>query len=250
MDIIVCVKRVPATDSKVKPGADGRSLDPAGVEWLLNPYDEFAIEEALRIREAQGGGKVTVVCLGPSEAQKELRTCLAMGADEAILLKETRPNRDACATAEVLAARLKNLKADLVLFGRQAVDMDNSQVGQRVATLLGWPCVHEVSKLTIGDGRLTAERDIEGGREVVESSLPAVITAQKGLNEPRYANLKGIMAAKKKPLAEETFADVPDAVTVEAMTPPPARPAGRILGQGKDAVPALIAALRNEVKIF
>jgi electron transfer flavoprotein beta subunit len=249
MDIIVCIKRVAATDSKVRPGADGKSLDPQGVEFVLNPYDEYAVEEALKTREAKGG-KVTVLCLGPGDAQKEIRTCLAMGADEGIHLKDQSTTRDAHSTATILANRIKTMKCDLLLFGRQAVDGDNSQVGQRVATLLGLGCVHEVTKLTLGEGRLTAERDIEGAKEVVECTLPAVITTQKGLNEPRYANLKGIMAAKKKPLVEETFADVPNGIVIDAMTPPPPRPPGRILGQGKDAVPALIAALKSEVKIF
>lgn len=249
MEIFVCVKRVVATDSKVKPAADGKNPDPQGLQYVVNPYDEFAVEEALKTKEARGG-TVTVVCLGPADAQKEVRTCLAVGCDQAIHLEDKTHNRDAYSTAEILANVLRDKKPDLILFGKQAVDGDQSQVGQRVATLLGLPCVHEVSKLEIVGTRVTAERDIEGGREVVECELPAVITAQKGLNEPRYANLKGIMAAKKKPLEQVAFADVPVGAVVEAMTTPPARNEGRILGEGAAAVPALIEALRNEVKIF
>jgi electron transfer flavoprotein beta subunit len=249
MELIVCVKRVAATDSKIRPGPDGKTLDPQGVEFVLNPYDEYAVEEAIRIKEAQGG-TVTVVCLGPAEAQKEIRTCLAMECDQGVLLKDTNLVRDAYSIAEILAAKIKTMKFDLIFCGRQSVDADNSQVGQRLATLLGVPCVHEVTKLTVADGRLTAERDVEGGKEVVECPLPAVITTQKGLNEPRYANLKGIMGAKKKPLAEEAFADVAPALVVESMTPPPARPPGRILGKGAEAVQPLIDALRNEAKVL
>jgi electron transfer flavoprotein beta subunit len=250
MNIVVCVKRVAATDSQIKIAGDGRSLDPAGIEFVLNPYDEFAVEQALKTREQLGEGSVTVVTLGPGEAQKELRTCLAMGADKAVLIKAGGVAHDAYSTSCILAACIKGMPHDLVLFGKQAVDLDNNQMAARVATLLGLPCVTEVAKLTLDNGVYLAERDIEGGREIVRCPLPAVLSANKGLNEPRYANLKGIMAAKKKPLEEVDAADIAPAIKVAALSLPPARPPSKILGEGKEAIGALIDALRNEAKVL
>jgi electron transfer flavoprotein beta subunit len=250
MDIVVCVKRVPATDSQIRIAPDGKSFDPSGVEFVLNPYDEIAVEEALKTREARGQGSVTVITLGPPEAQKELRTCLAMGADKAILIKSGNVAHDAFSTAEILAEQIKKLPHDLVLCGKQAVDMDNNQMAPRLAALLGLPCVTEVKSLQLGDGFYTATRDIEGGQEVVRCPLPAVISTNKGLNEPRYASLKGIMAAKKKPLEEVDAPTIAPANRVVSMSLPPARPPGKILGEGAAAVPTLIAALRNEAKVL
>jgi electron transfer flavoprotein beta subunit len=248
MDIIVCVKRVPATDSTIKIATDGKSIDPTGVEFVLNPYDEIAVEQALRFKEQPGGGSVTVVTLGPKEARKELTTTLAMGADKAVLLAANGWIQDSYSTALALASWIKTVKCDLVLCGRQAVDADNNQLPSRLATLLGFGCVTEAGKLVLEGGSLTVERDIEGAREVLSCKLPAVISCNKGLAEPRYASLKGIMAAKKKPLDEVAAAVVPAALQIESLSLPPARPAGRILGKGVDAIPALIAALRNEAK--
>ena len=253
MDIVVCVKRVPATDSKIKVGADGKSIDPAGIEFVLNPYDEFAVEEAIKTREALGSGSVTVITLGTGDSQKELRTCLAMGADKAVLLDASGlpgggASLDACATARIVADHVKGIPHDAVFCGRQAVDGDDSQFPSRLAALLDLPCVTEVAKLELSDGRYRAERDIEGAREVVDCPTPCVISTNKGLNEPRYANLKGIMAAKKKPL-EESAADLPAAaMEIVSLELPAPRAAGRIIGNGADAVPALIDALRNEAK--
>jgi electron transfer flavoprotein beta subunit len=216
----------------------------------LNPYDEFAVEEALKLKDAAGAGTVTVVTLGGTEAQKILRDTLAMGADKAVLLRDGGTAHDAYSTAECLAAYVKTVPHDAVFVGKQAVDTDNSQLGPRLAGLLGLPCITEVLKLTMADGVFTAERDIEGAREVVKSPLPAVVTTQKGLNTPRYANLKGIMAAKKKPLEELDAANIAPASTVASLAMPPERPPGRILGEGAGAVGALIEALRNEAKVL
>lgn len=250
MNIVVCVKRVPATDTKIKIAADGVSIDPTGVEFVLNPYDEFAVEEALKLKEAAGAGSVTVVTLGAPEAQKILRDTLAMGADKAVLLHDGGTAHDAFSTAECLAAYVKTLPHDIVFVGKQAVDNDNSQLGPRLAALLDLPCVSEVVKLTLADKVFTAERDIEGAREVVRCPLPAVISTQKGLNTPRYANLKGIMAAKKKPLEEIDAANIAPASKIVSLSLPPERPPGKILGEGAAAVEALIAALRNEAKVL
>jgi len=251
MNIIVCIKRVAATDTKIAIGPDGKSIDPAGVEFVVNPFDELAVEEALKTKEAVGGdASVTVIAFGTSEAQKELRTCLAMGADKAVLLKSDGHNHDAHVTAEVLATYIKSIPHDVVFCGKQAVDNDNSQVPARIAALLDLACVTEVKTLALDDNVFTAERDIEGGREIVRCPVPAVVSTQKGLNEPRYASLKGIMAAKKKPL-EEVEVQIPGAgVSIATLSLPPARPDGRILGDGADAVGALVDALQNEAKVL
>jgi electron transfer flavoprotein beta subunit len=249
MNIIVCIKRVPATTTAIKVAADGASIDENGVEFELNTYDEIAVEQALLTKETAGAGEVTVVTLGSADAIKQLRDCLARGIDKAVLLKHDG-NPDAFATAEMLAAWIATQNADAVFMGKQAVDADNSQVPQRVATILGMACVSEVKSLTFADGAFTAERDIEGGREVVQCKTPAVISTNKGLNEPRYANLKGIMQAKKKPLEEVDATSCDPVISVVSMELPPPRPEGRIVGEGPDAIGALLDALQNEVKII
>jgi electron transfer flavoprotein beta subunit len=250
MDIVVCIKRVPATDAAIKVAADGKSIDPAGVTFELNAYDEFALEQALRIKEQLGSGSVTVVTLGSKDAQKELRDALARGADKAVLLTTDQWVHDGASTAAALAAWIKTVPCQLVLCGRQAVDSDNNQLPGNLAARLGFACVTEVVKLTLENGVFTAERDIEGAREVLTCRTPAVVSCQKGLNEPRYANLKGIMAAKKKPYEEKPAVLGAPSVEIVGLAPPPARPAGRIVGEGAAAVPALIAALRNEAKVL
>ncbi|MEO6595999.1 MAG: electron transfer flavoprotein subunit beta/FixA family protein [Planctomycetota bacterium] len=244
MDIVVCIKRVPATDTAIKIAADGKSIDTAGVTFELNAYDEFALEQALRIKEQVGMGSVTVVTIGPKEAQKELRDALARGADKAVLLTTDQWIFDGASTAAALATWIKATPCQIVLCGRQAVDSDNNQLPANLAARLGFACVTEVIKLTLENGAFTAERDIEGAREVVACKTPAVISCQKGLNEPRYANLKGIMAAKKKPLEESPAQLGTPAIEIVSLALPPARAAGKIVGEGAAAVPALIAALR------
>ena len=250
MDIVVCIKRVPATDATIKIAADGKSIDTTGVQFVLNAYDEFAVEQALKIKEQLGTGTVTVVTIGSKDAQKELRDTLGRGADKAVLLTTDQWMHDGAATAAALAAWIKTQPCNLVLCGRQAMDSDNNQLPANLATRLGFACVTEVTKLTLENGTFTAERDIEGAREVVTCKTPAVISCHKGLNEPRLPSLKGIMAAKKKPL-EEAAAQLPAAtVEIVSLTLPPARAAGRIIGNGAAAVPALIEALRNEAKVL
>ncbi len=252
MKIVACVKRVPATDTRVKVAAEGTRLDVSAVEWIINPYDEFAIEAALQLRDAAGAGEVVVVSLGPPEATKELRTCLAMGADRAVLIKDgDAPHRDAHATAAALAGAIKGLSPDLVLCGKQAIDRDQGQVGTLLAYALGVPCVTEIRKLAVEDGKAVVERAGEDGTtERLEVPLPALLTCQKGLNEPRYANLKGIMAAKKKPLDESAASGISDGVEVRAFELPSARPDGRIVGEGVAAVDELVRLLRHEAKVI
>jgi electron transfer flavoprotein beta subunit len=249
MNIVVCIKRVAASNSTIKLTADGTAVDASALEYEINPYDEFAVEQALLTKEAAGSGEVTVVTLGSSDSVKELRDCLARGADKAVLLKHDG-QADAYATSEMLVSWLKEQSADLILMGKQAIDGDDSQVPQRVATLLDFACVIDVKKVEIQDGSIVAERDIEGGREIVACKLPAVLATQKGLNEPRYANLKGIMKAKKKPFEELEASKVDAALTVISLELPPARAEGRIVGEGAEAVGALIDALKNEAKVL
>ncbi|RMH23384.1 MAG: electron transfer flavoprotein beta subunit/FixA family protein, partial [Gemmatimonadetes bacterium] len=195
MNIAVCVKRVPDTETRIRIGADGVSIDPDGVKYVMSPYDEFAVEAALRLKEAVGEGEVTVITLGEAASQDTLRSALAMGADRAVLL-EGDVTLDGLATARALAAELSELDAPLVLFGVKAADDDLQQVGPMVATLLDRPCATAVASFAVEDGRITARREVEGGTEVVSLPLPAVLTITKGEYEPRYASLKGIMAAK------------------------------------------------------
>jgi electron transfer flavoprotein beta subunit len=250
MKIAVCVKRVPDSETRVKIAADGKSLDEAGVKFVLNPYDEFAVEEALRRKEQAGSGEVAVVCLGPAAAQETIRTALAMGADRGVLLQADALPVDPFESAKIIAAELKTATWDLILFGRMAIDDYNHQVGTLVAELLGLPCVSAVSHLDIVGSTGVAEREIEGGIEVVDFPLPAVLTTDKGLNEPRYPALKGIMAAKKKPLAVKPVQPGAGALEVTALTPPPERKEGKIVGEGAAAVGELVRLLREEAKVL
>jgi electron transfer flavoprotein beta subunit len=252
LNVIVCIKRVPDTAAKIRIAADGRSIDPLGVEYKLNPYDEFALEEALRVREKAGQGQVTVLCYGPAEAAPVIRTALAMGADRAVHLKGDAPFGDGYAAASVLADALKTLPFDLLFFGKQAVDDDGHQVGVLVARRLGLPHVSVVTKFELDAAarRATVHRQVEGGEEVIEVGLPAAFTAQKGLNEPRFASLKGILAAKSKPVEERAVGAAPQRIVVEKLELPPARPPGRIVGQGAAAAPELVRLLREEAKVI
>jgi electron transfer flavoprotein beta subunit len=250
MKTAVCIKRVPDSETRVKIAADGKSLDEAGVKFALNPYDEFAVEEALRRKEKAGTGEVAVLCLGPAAAQETIRTALAMGADRGVLLQTDRIPVDPFETAKVLAAELKSATWDLILFGRMAIDDYNHQIGPLVAELLGLPCVTAVAHLDIDGTKGVAEREIEGGIEVVDLPLPAVLTTDKGLNEPRYPALKGIMAAKKKPLEVKPVQLGAGTVEIVALTPPPERKEGKIVGEGAGAVSELVRLLREEAKVL
>jgi electron transfer flavoprotein beta subunit len=250
MKIVVCIKRVPDSETRVKIATDGKSLDEAGVKFVMNPYDEFAVEEALRRKEKAGAGEVVIVALGLAAAQETIRTALAMGADRGVLLQTDKVPADSFETARLIAAELKTGTWDLILFGRMAIDDYNHQVGVLVAELLGLPCVSAVSHLDLDGSKGVAEREIEGGIEVVEFPLPAVLTVDKGLNEPRYPALKGIMAAKKKPLEVKAVQAGAGAIEVAALTPPPERKEGRIVGEGAGAVPELIRVLREEAKVL
>jgi electron transfer flavoprotein beta subunit len=250
--IAVCLKRVPDTTSKIVIGADGQSIDEAGLKFVPNPYDEFALEEALKLREAEGAGaagEIVAITVGTEASQETLRTALATGADRAVLLQASG-SADGLAIARALAEELKGGNYDLILFGKLAVDDYNHQVGVMTAELLELPCVTAISKLSVAGGKLEAEREIEGGIETATASLPAVLTCDKGLNTPRLPSLKGIMAAKKKPLEAKPVTLGAASLTSLGLALPAERKAGRIVGEGADAVPELVRLLRQEAKVI
>jgi len=249
MNIAVCVNHVPDTETKVRVAPDGLAIDRTGVNFMMSPYDEIAVEEALRIRD-RFKGAVTVISLGSDSHKETLRKALAMGADRAVLLRDDGA-RDSFAVAAGLASELRALAPDVILCGRQSIDYDDAQVGTLLAAMLGLPSVAVVVKLTIGDdGSALCEREIEGGHETVHTRLPAVFTAQKGLNDPRYPSLKGIMAAKSKPIEEKPAAAAAPRVEAVALRKPPAKNTGRIVGTDASAVPELVRLLHEEAKVI
>jgi electron transfer flavoprotein beta subunit len=246
--IVVCMKRVPDTESRIRIGDDGTSIDASGIKHIISPYDEYALETALRLKDASGG-EVLVCTVGDAAASEQLRAALAMGADAALLLKGA-PTFDGLATAKAIAAEVRELGADLVLTGMKAVDDDQQQVGPMLGELLGWACVTAAASIETEGNEVVMHREVEGGVEVVATSTPCVVTVTKGEYEARYPSLKGIMAAKKKPL-EEKDAQLPQSrVTIRSLSLPPERPAGRIVGEGVDAVPELVRVLREEAKVL
>jgi electron transfer flavoprotein beta subunit len=214
-----------------------------------NPYDEFAVEEAIKLRETAGAGETTVIGLGTDATAETLRTALAMGIDKAVHL-QAPGSLDGYQVAQALAAELKAGGYDLILFGKMAVDDYNHQVGPMVAEILELPCITTVAHLRIDAGTVEAEREIEGGIEVVTCALPAVLTADKGLNTPRLPSLKGIMAAKKKPLETRPASLGAGSLELVGLSLPPERAAGKIVGEGPDAVATLVNLLRTEAKVL
>ncbi len=248
MKLVACINHVPDTETKVKVGADGRTIDPAGVNSMLNPYDEFAIEAALKLKE-QFGGETYAMSLGPDTHKETLRKALAMGIDKAILLKDAAV-RDSFSIARALADELKKISPDVILFGKQSIDYSDEMIPGLVAEFLGLPSVSVVVAIDVKDGKVVCEREIEGGHEVVETGLPLVITAQKGLNEPRYPSLKGIMQAKAKPIEERQPATIPSLVETLQMKKPAAKQPGKIVGTGASAVKELVRLLHEEAKVI
>lgn len=249
MNIAVCIKRVPDTETRIRLAEGATAIDPDGVKYVVSPYDEIAVEAALRIRDAAGEGEVTVITFGDAKSQETLRSALAMGADRAVLLKG-EATMDGLATAKTLAAALQDIDARLILFGAKAADGDQQQVGPMVATILQRPCATNVGNFSLKGDSVECHREVEGGTEVVELPLPAVISITKGEFEPRYASLKGIMAAKRKPLEEVEATPQDIRLNVEQLALPPERTAGRIVGEGVDAVPELVRILREEAGVL
>ena len=250
MKVAVCIKRVPDMELRFSIAADRKSLDPSGLKYEMGDFDGYALEVALQLVEKQGPGEVVVLSVGPDGVQETLRKGLAMGAARAVQLKADEVPFDGLAIAQALAAELKDGGYDLILFGRMATDSANGTVGPMTAELLGLPCVTSISHLEIADGRGTARRELEGSAETMEFPLPAVLTIDEGIARPRLASLKGIMAAKKKPL-EVKPAQLGEArLVVESMALPPDRPPGRIIGEGADAVPELLRLLQTEARVL
>ncbi|HRI47732.1 MAG: electron transfer flavoprotein subunit beta/FixA family protein [Ignavibacteriaceae bacterium] len=248
MKIVVCVSHVPDTATKIKIASDLKSIEQNGVSFILNPYDEFAIEEALKTKE-KVGGEVIVLSVGSDSNKETIRKALAMGVDEGVHIK-CDAQIDSFNVAKALSDEIKNLGAELVFMGKQSVDYDNGIVGSLTAAMLDYSIATVCVAFELNDNSITVEREIEGGREVVHMTLPAVITTQKGLNEPRYASLKGIMAAKKKTISEKVYSPIPNQVDLVEMKNPQPKNPGRIIGTDASAVPELVKLLKEEAKVF
>jgi electron transfer flavoprotein beta subunit len=247
--ILVTVKRVPDPETVIKIAPDGAGIVTDNVKWVVNPFDEIAIEEALRIKEKAGGADVVLVSIGQKTAQEQLRTGLAMGADRAILVLAEQA-LEPLAVARVLAKLAESEKPDLVLMGKQAIDDDSNCAGQMLAELLGWPQATFASKVELDGKSAKVTREVDGGLETLGVALPAIVTADLRLNEPRYASLPGIMKARKKELKEIPLADLgvdaaPKTRVVKLETPPK-RSGGRKVG----SVQELVQVLHNEAKVI
>ncbi|NAP00411.1 electron transfer flavoprotein subunit beta [Halomonas sp. MG34] len=259
MDIYVLLKRTFDTEEKINISSG--KIEDDGAEFIINPYDEYAVEEAINQRD-EHGGEVTVVTVGDEESEKQLRTALAMGADKAVLINTEEDledgDRDQYTTSRILEAYFKDKQVDLILAGNVAIDEASGQVGPRLAELLGMPYITTITSLKIDNKTVSIEKDVEGDVEVVESTLPLLVTCQQGLNEPRYPSLPGIMKAKKKPLDELELDDLDiDEDELEAKTRtveiflPPEKEAGRVLkGEIGDQVQELVSLLKNDAKVL
>ncbi|MFZ1888044.1 MAG: electron transfer flavoprotein subunit beta/FixA family protein [Candidatus Binataceae bacterium] len=249
MKILVPIKRVPDPATTIRVLPDGSGIATDNVKWVINPFDEIAIEEALRIKEKQAGSEVVLVTIGQSTWQEQLRTGLAMGADRAILVKSDG-YLDPLGLGRILAKIAGDEKADIVLLGKQAIDDDSNQVGQMLAEMLGWPQATFASKVEFADKKVTVIREVDGGLETIAFNLPAVVTTDLRLNEPRYASLPGIMKARKKELkevpAESLGLDLAPKLKIKSLTAPPKRQAGKKVG----SVAELVAVLHTEAKVI
>jgi electron transfer flavoprotein beta subunit len=260
MRILVGIKHTPDTEAKIKPAADGRSIDESGVKWDISPYDEYALEQALLFREAGAAEEVVLVCAGREASQASLRKGLAMGADRAVLVHDDRFERaDALVRARALVAVAREQDVGLILLGKYGVGGDEWQTGPMVGELLGWPHVSAVSRVDLDGESFRAARAVEGAVEIHEGRLPAVLTCEKGLNEPRLATLKGIMQAKKKPIATKTAADlgIEDAeleqpkLVWESLELPAERSGAKLIdGEPREAAEELARLLREEAKVI
>lgn len=248
MNILVCISQVPDTTAKIQVSGDGKSIEKTGIKFILNPYDEFAIEEGLRLRE-RFGGTVTALTVGPETSKEILRTALAMGVDKAGIVK-TDDILDSYNVAENIAGYAKSISPDLVIFGRQSIDFDSSGMAPMVAEMLDLPSISVVSSWNIENNAITAERDIEGGKEVLTCSIPCVISAQKGLNDPRYPKLPDIMKAKSKPIEEIASCHGSALVSLTSMALPSSKRVGMIVGDSEAEITSVVTALHEQAKVI
>ena len=245
----MCVRRVPDTATRIKIAPDGKSIVTSDAEFVVNPYEEYALEQGVQLKEKHGG-EVTVLTLGPEKSTSVILKALALGADKAIHLKSENFPDDSSAVARAIAAELKSVEFDVLLFGKKGVDDDSQQVGQMVAELLGIPCSTQIVKLDISGGKAIAHREVEGGVIVVETTLPSAFTAEKDLTVPRYASLRELVAARKKPILVKEPQLFPGILEIVSIQYPPPRPPGRVLGKGVEAVPILVKVLHEEAKVI
>lgn len=244
MDVLVCIKRVPDTGGKVTLTADQRAIDARNMEFAISPHEECAVEEAIRLTEAHGG-QVTVLSLGPEQTAEQIREAIAKGAHQGLLLESDSDEWDAQATSQAILAAVRERKFDLLLFGNEAADLSQYQVGPRVATLLNWPCATGIKALSIQDGKAIAKRQEGNEWAVFHLPLPAVITVREGINKPRHPSLRGIMAAKRAPITRLPLEKPSPSMVHQAMKlPQEAQGQLTLLGQGKAAVPALVDTLK------
>lgn len=249
MKIAVCVSLVPDSTTKVKIGSSGKSIDENGVTFILNPYDEFAVEEAVQLKE-KSGAETYAISFGSDKSKEAIKKAYQMGIEKGILIKANSDDYDSYTVAKNLADALNELKPDLIFFGKQSIDFDGMAIPGMVATMLNLPFVNVVTKLDVNGSEVTAEREIEGGKEIITSTLPAIIGAQKGLNNPRYPNLKSIMASKSKPIEEKSSTYSGNKTEVISMNLPPAKGKGKILENGAESAAELVKLLRDEAKII
>ncbi len=259
MKSLVCMKQVPDTETQIKVNPEGTGISTEGIKYVMNPYDEFSVEEALKLREKFKSGEVVILSIGPDRITEAIRTALAMGADRGIHINDDSLNQaDPYAVAQALAAAAAQIEYDVIFCGHRAIDDDFGAAGAMLAELLGLPQVTLVTKVDVAEDMKSAvvERDVEGGKEVVEVPLPCVLTSQKGLNEPRYASLPGIMKAKKKPIDKKTAADLglspQPHLQSRAYTMPAERKAGKKFEnmEPAEAAKLVVQALRSEAKII
>ncbi len=250
MKIIVCVSHVPDTTTKINVAADGKNIDPAGVKFILNPYDELAVEEALKLKE-KNGGEVIVASVGTDAAKEAIRQALAMGAEKGILIKGDKS--DSFSVAHMLAEAIKPHNPDLILLGKQSIDFDGMGIAPMLSELLDLPCATVVTSLTIDGTKVIAEKEVEGGKETIELTMPCLIAAQKGLNEPRYPSLPNIMKAKSKPIEEVVGAAVAARTATIKIDKPEKKRANKILqadGNPAAAATELVKLLHEEAKVI
>lgn len=248
MNVLVCISRVPDTAARINVASDGKTLENNGVKFIVNPYDEFAIEEGIRIKE-KSGATVTALTVGTGDNKDVLRTALAMGVDNAVLINSNQ-HSDSFSIANDIAEYAKELNPDIILMGKESIDYDSYQMASLVGALLDKPSISVVSKLDINGSNITAERDIEGGKEILETTTPCIISVQKGINEPRYPKLPQIMKAKKKPIDERDSKSTNSNVEIMSMEIPSSSRVGMIVGDSDSDIDSIIKALHEDAKVI